>query len=232
MNRPASTRLAASMLEQLVPGLGPLEWRHAELVENNSLVVERPADTVLFDEGNPCRAFVLLASGVVRVTRTRADGRELLLYRVRPGEICVLTLGCLMGRSSYPARGVSERPIRSLMLPAVLFDQLTVELPAFRSFVFGAFAERMEGLLDLAATVAFDRVDQRLASALLTRSRIVGSEEVPATHQELASEIGTVRELVTRTLERFATAGAVELARARVTLVDRMALERIAVPQE
>jgi CRP/FNR family transcriptional regulator len=219
---------AAGALERLVPGMSPLIAPLAAALAADARVVERPAGTVMFDVGSPCSGLLLLERGVVRVSRLGPEGRELLLYRVRPGETCVLTLSCLLGRAEYPARGVAESALHGVLLSRDMFERLTGTSEPFRRFVFDSFTERLTGLLDLTAAVAFDRLDQRLAGALLAHVEATRAIELAATHQQLAQELGTVRERVSRLLESFEARGAVELGRGRIVVRDKTLLGRIA----
>lgn len=214
------------LLRTLVPGTRLDEARLAAEVARAGMRLARGAGTVLFDEGADCPGLLLLETGSVRVSRASPDGRELLLYRVRPGETCVLTVSCLLGRGRYPARGVAEDEVRGLLLPAPLFERLLDAEPAFRAFVFRTFSERIGGLLELATAVAFDRLDRRLAAALLARVERSGSIDLAVTHQALADELGSVRERISRLLEGFESAGAVELGRGHVVVRDKEALAR------
>jgi CRP/FNR family transcriptional regulator, anaerobic regulatory protein len=214
------------LLRRLVPGLRLDEPRLAAEVARTGARVARERGTLMFDEGATCPGLLLLEDGTVRVSRVSADGRELLLYRVRPGETCVLTVSCLLGRGRYPARGVAEEPVRGVLLPAAVFERLIDAEPAFRDFVFRSFSERIGGLLELATAVAFERLDRRLAAALLAGVERSGSIDLAVTHQALADELGTVRERVSRLLEGFEAAGAVELGRGHVVVRDKDALVR------
>lgn len=221
-----ASRRHADLLRRLIPGLRLDEPRLAAEVERTGMPVTRAGGSVLFDEGAACPGLLLLEDGSVRVSRASPDGRELLLYRVLPGETCVLTVSCLLGRGHYPARGVAEAEVRGLLLPTPLFERLLDTEPAFRDFVFRTFSERIGGLLELATAVAFDRLDRRLATALLARVERTGSIDLAVTHQALADELGTVRERVSRLLEGFEAAGAVELGRGHVVVRDKDALGR------
>lgn len=223
---PASGRLA-----RLVPGAGPFAGALARDVDARATAVRRAAGAVVFDVGSPCAGMILLEHGALRVSRLGPEGRELMLYRVRPGETCVLTLSCLIGRSDYPARGVVEEDADGLLVPADLFHRLVAEVEAFRDFAFASFVERIAGLLDLATAVAFERLDRRLAAALLERVESSGRIELAVTHAELATELGTVRERVSRLLEGFAARGAVELGRGRIMVRDKSALRATATGQ-
>jgi len=177
-----------------------------------------PAGTLLFEEHAPCQGFPLVLAGEVRVARGSPQGRSIELYRVGPGELCVVSACGLFGQSPLAAHGVAVAPTRLLLLSPAGFEQWTTHAP-FRRFVFGIFADRLADLMSLAEAVAFQRLDQRLAAALLGHG-----PTVVTTHQALADELGTVREIVTRLLKRFERAGWVSLARERIELRDAAAL--------
>ena len=179
--------------------------------------------TELFAERHACRGFPLLIAGSIKVVKNTSAGREMLLYRVEPGGSCVITSSCLLGHTRYTARGIAETPLRLLMLPTALFEKLIAGNAAFRDFVFHLLAERIAELMLLVEEVAFHRLDQRLAKLLLGKS-----EPIHATHQTLADELGSVREIVSRLLKGFAAQGLVTLGRERVELVDRDGLRQLA----
>lgn len=186
-------------------------------------VVRAPAGSVLFDAGQPCRGFPLLVEGSVRVSMASAEGREILLYRVEPGQGCILSGGCLLGHSDYSARGVAEEDATLLLVPPALFQTLMIESEPFRRLVFGMYGERLAEVMQLVDAVAFRRLDQRLAQLLIRRGPVV-----EATHQKLADELGSVREIVSRLLRSFETRGWVRLERERITLVQPKALSLLA----
>lgn len=184
--------------------------------------MEVPAGAMLFEERAPCRGFPLVLSGEVRVARGSSQGRSLELYRVGPGELCIVSASCLFGRQPLSAHGEAAAPTRLAVLPPATFDAWCANEP-FRRYVFGVFADRLADLMALAEAVAFQRLDQRLAAALLGHGDVLQT-----THQSLADELGTVREIVTRLLRRFERAGWVELGRERLALRDPAALRRLA----
>jgi CRP/FNR family transcriptional regulator, anaerobic regulatory protein len=181
-----------------------------------------PSGSMLFAEGTPCQGFPMLLSGEVRVARGSPGGRTLELYRVTPGELCVASTSCLFGQSLLIAHGIATQDTELVVLSPSGFERWVAD-PAFRKFVFGTFADRLADLMSLAEAVAFQRLDQRLAGALLGHGNVIN-----ATHQALADELGTVREIVTRLLKRFERAGWLQLGRERVTLRDPAALRLLA----
>jgi len=199
----------------------PAATIQAELAERTAWA-EVPIATTLFDEQAPCRGFPLLLAGEVRVARGSSQGRSLELYRVTPGELCVVSTACLFGHRTPSAHGVTTLPTTLAVLSPAAFEALSGYEP-FRRFVFGIFADRLGDLMALAEAVAFQRLDQRLAASLLGHGLVVS-----ATHQTLADELGTVREIVSRLLRRFERAGWLSLGREHIELRDAAALRRLA----
>jgi CRP/FNR family transcriptional regulator len=180
------------------------------------------AGTVLFSENTVCQGFPLVLDGEVKVSRHSLDGRSLELYRVVPGELCLVSSAGLFRSAPLMARGISTRPTRLLLIAPSIFVQW-LETPVFRDEVLGLFAERMADLTGLIDAVAFQRLDQRLAATLLGRG-----QSLALTHQQLANELGTVREMVSRLLRRFEREGWVELARENIIIRDSKALRAVA----
>ena len=219
-----------SLLERHVPGLEVSSSFLLGDIANNALVLDRGKGTVLFDPGSSCGGMLLVDRGLIRVSRPGPRGRELTLYRVSPTQICVITLSCVLAETSYPARGVVERDLRGVLLPVALFRRMTEEIPAFRSDIFQSFTPRLDELIDLASAVTFEHLDTRLAAFLLGKFSDHGVQELEITHQEIASELGTVRERVSRLLENLEAEGVVKLSRGRVGVLDRESLRRLASP--
>lgn len=188
----------------------------------NAPLLSVPAGTALFDERQPCTGFPFLLSGAVKVIKAAPNGRVLPLYRVLPGETCIVTSSCLLGHVEYNARGEAEGETSLIFLPRQQFDTL-LAMPPFRNFIFRLFSERIVGLMQLVEEVAFRKLDQRLASLLLGKGKILYT-----THQALADELGSVREIVSRLLKDLAEQGLVELGREQITVLDPAGLRRIA----
>ncbi|MBK8047675.1 MAG: Crp/Fnr family transcriptional regulator [Anaerolineales bacterium] len=207
----------------LYPVLGQLSPSLREAVRLDLISVNAPVGHLLFDLDSACSLFLLPASGAVRVVKPAVSGREILLYRVLPGDSCVLTVSCLLGHATYPARGIVEHEISGVALSQALFNRLVGESSAFRTFVFRYFAGRVAELMELVEEVAFGPMDQRLANYLVERGPVVR-----ATHQLIADEIGTVREVVSRRLKQLEAGGLVRLERGQVVVVDAVRLQRMA----
>ena len=201
----------------LVPALAILETPARERLAAMTQQFTAPAGTVLFSEGSACHAYLILLSGQVRVQKVGANGREIVLYRVEPGETCVITTACLMAGVDYDAEGIAEADIVAQALPLSGFRELLASSAGFRDFVFRTYGTRISSLLLLLEEVAFGRIDQRLAACLLERAK--GSGEIGGTHQDLAVELGTAREVVSRQLKEFERHGWVSLGRGQIRLL-------------
>jgi CRP/FNR family transcriptional regulator, anaerobic regulatory protein len=209
-------------LHELYPVLGQLPPALAARTTAEAQVLTVPDGTVVFDEHQACQGFPFVIKGDIRVLKPAANGRELPLYRVLPGESCIISSSCLLGHSDYNARGVAEGETTLALMPRPLFDELLAE-PAFRDFVFHLFSDRIAELMQVIEEVAFRKLDQRLAGLLLGKGKLVH-----ATHQHLADELGSVREMVSRLLKGFAEQGLVKLSREQVEILDPAGLRRIA----
>lgn len=206
-------------LEQF-PSLLDLEKSAREMLAKSARVVEAPIGTVGYREGGPCGAYVMRLVGQSRVYKMSASGREILLYRVGPGETCVITTTCLLGNSDYPASTVVEEAIKDVIIPSAAFNQLMIDSKIFRTFVMTNYGALISDLIVLLDEVAFHSLDARIAKLLLD----AGSDSVLKTHQQIADELGTAREVVSRQIKRFEQKNWVSLGRGQVELLDRAAL--------
>jgi len=192
----------------------------AELLATAS-VMHLPAGTVLFDENQPCQGFPLLLSGSIHVIKAAANGRELQLYSVDPGESCILTSSCLLGHTKYKARGVAKQDTELAVLPPPAFRKLVSVHEPFRDYIFGLFSERLTDLMQLVSAVAFQKLDQRLAALLVAKPT-----PIHITHQALADELGSVREIISRLLKNFAEQGWIKLGREQIEIIDAASLKK------
>lgn len=208
---------APSELLRLYPALAHLPGLLPRLP-----IMAVPAGTALFREGESCQGFPMVIEGEVRVSRSGANGRELELYRVTPGEMCLVSSASLFGHQPLSARGVTTGATKLALLTPADFETALADA-VFRQYVLGIFAARMADLSALIEAVAFQRLDSRLAAALLGHG-----QQVRLTHQALADELGTVREMVTRLLHRFERDGLVALSRECITVCDSAGLRAVA----
>jgi CRP/FNR family transcriptional regulator len=183
------------------PGLRKLEASIQKPLLETSRVVTIPMGTRIFGPGQSPENYLLLLDGTVRVQQVSETGREIVLYRVSAGESCALTTACLMGYEEYQAEGIAETDVQAVAIPRATFDDLIARSAEFRRFVFTAFSVRVTNLFKIIDEVAFSRIDIRLAQRLLDLADAEG--RVALTHQQLASELGTAREVISRQLHEF-----------------------------
>lgn len=189
-----------------------------------------PRGTVLFRPDDACGGFVVLHEGSVKVSLTAENGREITLYRVRPGEVCLQTFGCLINGSRYSAEAVSETEVALEVVPVAEFQRLVADDAPFRERLFAAVASRFSDLERLVEDIALTSLDARLARALLRLAD--GEGMVHATHEVLAVEIGSARAAVSRQLAALAREGLVELTRGHIRLADQASLKALATSGE
>lgn len=195
------------------PALATLPTDLRERVRREARSVALAPGDAVFHPGDACGGLPLVLDGSVRVQMTGCSGHEIVLYRIASGEACTLSIGCLMAGRGYRASAIAETASNALLLPQRLFDTLMEESGAFRRAIMAAYGERLDTLMLLIEEVAFRRMDDRLAEWLLNHA------ETPAldiTHQTLAVELGTAREVISRVLKEFERRGWVRLGRRRI----------------
>lgn len=208
------------------PSLSQLEPDVVRMLEQSAIPVTLPPGAKAFEAGMPCGNYLMLASGRVRVQQVSECGREIVLYRISGGESCVLTTACLLAHEDYAAEAIAEAEVSAMAVPRSCFDRLLGLSPKFRDLVFTAYASRLTDLLLLVEEVAFGHIDARLAERMLALQDPPGT--LSMTHQHLAAELGTAREVVSRQLKEFERRGLVRRDRGRIDILDPDAMAEIA----
>lgn len=187
-----------------------------------------PRGARLFGPGDPVQGYAIVLSGRVDVMLATASGREILIYSVIPGQSCIQsTLGLMGGDTAYSALAETTCETRLVLVPRALFTELLADSEGFRAVVFTAFAGRMRLMMEMLERLAFQTVEARLAEHLLRLEPEPGAP-LRITQAELAAQLGTAREVVSRRLEGWARLGLVETGRGTVRLLDPAALRAIA----
>lgn len=207
-------------LLRLFPSLQGLDACLQERLTQSLQWMSAPGASELFAAGDPCRAFPLLLAGEVRVLRGTPDGHEIELYRIRPGESCIVSTSCLLGETHYPARGQSLGNVLLAALPYPVFDALIGGHMPFRRYVFALFAERLALMMQQVEDIAFRSLARRIAALVLATD----GDYLETTHEMLAVQIGASREAVSRALKKLEDAGCISLARGRIAVADRARL--------
>jgi CRP/FNR family transcriptional regulator len=217
--------LLATRIGAMFPTLASAPADVIERIARTGVHRRVPAGTVMFSEHSPCSGYPLVLAGSIRVLQRYPNGRELQLYRVKPGESCLLSGSCLLGHANYAASGVAETEVELLIVPPAEFHALIAADETFRRHVFAMFGERLASLMQIVEAIAYQKLDQRLAALLVQKSP---TGDIHATHQALADELGSVREIVSRLLRSFEDRGWVDLGRERIRVTDRSALAVLA----
>lgn len=182
-----------------------------------------PAGREIFAEGDLVEAIALVLSGVVRVYKIGESGREITLYRFGDGQSCILTANAILSRKTFPAIATVERDAEAVMVPAEKFREWVNKYESWRDYVFDLLSERLSSVMALVDEVAFRRMDARLAAFLLKRARL--ENPLHLTHQQIAGELGSSREVISRLLEDFTERGWVRAGRGEIAIIDAEALE-------
>ncbi|WP_107495811.1 Crp/Fnr family transcriptional regulator [Thalassobius sp. I31.1] len=207
-------------------GLSQLKPDLREQLVSRSKVVTLAPDTVIFGPDKTPENLLLLLEGTVRVQQLSEGGREIVLYRVNAGESCVMTTACLLAYDDYSAEGIAETEVVAAAIPRTVFEELISTSETFRRFVFTAYSRRITDLFQVIEDIAFQRMDIRLAQRLLELSR--DGDVIKSTHQKMAAELGTAREVISRQLQEFQRREWVAQSRGTITLLDKTALGLLA----
>jgi CRP/FNR family transcriptional regulator len=176
-----------------------------------------------FNTNSPCMGFSMLLSGSIRVVKMGVNGREVELYRLQPGESCLISSSCMLGKANYSATAIAQTDLLVFTIPPSVFKQLMARNEALRDFVFSQFSQRLADLMMLVEAIAFQKLDQRLAALLLEEG-----PQLKTSHAKLADRLGTVRDIVGRLLKNFEQRALVSLGRERIAVLDPAGLEEIA----
>ncbi|SHE96031.1 CRP/FNR family transcriptional regulator, anaerobic regulatory protein [Mariniphaga anaerophila] len=171
------------------------------------------ANKPLMREGQFISSFPLIIRGMIRITRTSNDGNELLLYYLQENEVCAMSLTCCMAHQKSNVMAVAEEETEALMLPVSLLDKWMCEYPSWRQFVMQTFQSRFRELIETIDSIAFLRLDERLVKFFTDRYQKLGNPTFFGTHQELAIQLNTSREVVSRLLKKLEKDGKIELSR-------------------
>ncbi len=188
-----------------------------------------PPDQTVFHQGDDCANYLLVISGSVKVFSRAENGREVILYRVTDGESCTLTTACLFAKKPYPAEGITETETRALAIPREIFNRGLAESEIFRKMVFDQYAKRLADVIGLVEQLSFGRIDIRLARLLLKMGQ--DSSLITTTHQAIASELGTAREVISRQLKVFEQQQLLELQRGSISIINPQGLHETAETQ-
>ena len=231
-NPVAGGRSSAALKQEILAKVPFIDEASPELrnaLAENAVVVRLRAGEYFLREGDSCAHFAVVASGRMRVFKLGENGHEITLYHVGPGEACPLNVSCILSESTVPAMACVEDDVEAIVVPAATFRRWIAEHESLRSFVFRMFAGRLTEVMSLVEEVAFRRMDQRLAGRLAELFESEGSDgSVEITHAELAANLGTAREVVSRLLKEFERLDAIRLQRGKIFVRNSALLRTLA----
>ena len=207
--------------DQVAEALPFLQTASPEVIRDfkaNAYFAKIPSGREIFVEGDKVDGIALMMSGVVRVYKLGETGREITLYRFGEGESCVITANAILNRQDFPAIAQVEQDAEAVMIAAEIFDEWVRKYDPWRDFVFSLVSDRLASVMEIVDQVAFHRMDRRVASFLLNRSKL--QNPIMITHQEIANEIGSSREVISRLLEDFSNRELVRLSRGEIRILD------------
>ena len=189
-----------------------------------AIVTSVPAGGAICLENNQCAHLPIALSGVARVYKVSDEGKELTLYRVEPGESCILTASCILNQQAFPANAVALTDMEAIVIPASDVNQWMHKHHDWRQYIFQLIARRLGNVIELVEEVAFQRMDVRLAAYLHESS--THSDIIRRTHESIATDLGTSREVISRLLKEFEQQGLVALSRGEIKILEREHLTR------
>lgn len=215
-----------NFLAGTLPFWGALTEEEKERSLSNIETKAFPKGTVLYHVGMGEASFKIVRSGIIRVFISTSDGNEVTLYRLMGGDVCVLSVVCIMNANSLDIHMEAETDSEVSMLPAWVYQRLNEENNAVKDFTQQILTERFQAAMQVVSDLAFNNVGKRLAKGLLQQMRLLDSKEIFITHEALAKDIGSAREVVSRTLKHFENLGIVSLSRGKITILDAEELEK------
>ncbi len=209
-----------NLLENDLPFLGLANDEIKQKILQYGSLAKLPKGTVIFDEGSECNTLAVIITGRVRVYKLGESGKEITIYRIFEGESCILTISSILSNLTFPATAVAEEETEALILPADIFKELVNKDEAWRNYTFGLVNKRLANIITVVEKVAFKRMDERIAEFLVKKS---DSEPngLNITHQEIADELGTHREVISRILKEFEKLELIKLSRNRIEILNR-----------
>ena len=218
----------ASKLDALFPFVRELSPAGRELLDRHAIPRTLPPGTMVLSEGQVCVDLLLVTLGHLRVFKTSPGGREITIYRVYPGDGCVISVSSVLSGAPYPANVVTPVATQVMALPAAQMRALYEREPAVQTMVARDMAGVLAEMMTLVAEVAFRRMDARLAALLVRESASTPAGVITLSHEEMALHLGTAREVVSRLLENLRADGLIHGERRAVTVLDPSALQALA----
>jgi len=217
--------ITPEILEELrsaYPFLRALTESEIDSIRQYSILKTLPAGETVFLKGDTCSFFAFILSGRVRVFKTGETGREITLYRFEKGESCILTASCIMSKNTFPAEAEVEEEIQTVLVPHELLREFVKQYDPWRRYFFDLLSSRLSEVMEIVEEVAFRKMDSRIAEYIISNS---AEGVLNATHLEIASELGTSREVVSRILKDLEKEKLIILDRGKILINNKLGLD-------
>ena len=213
----AEIQINSTLIRKYLPAIQQYELIDA--IANFGQTCQFPAGTKLLDAGSTITAVPIVFSGIVKVFRVDEEGREVLLYYIKEGESCAMTLTSCLRNATSVVRAVAESDVQLILLPAHRVVEFRIRFPDWNDFIMDTFALRFDEMIAFIDGISFHRMDFRLFKYLHEKSRLLQSRVLKMSHSDIAREINTSREVVSRLLKQLEREGALHLSREQITLI-------------
>jgi CRP/FNR family transcriptional regulator len=210
-------KITPEELKNVFPALNSPELID-DIIKNGILKTFEPEELILSSESY-IKSVPLIISGLTKVIREDAEDKEVLLYYLKPGETCAMALVCCMSNAKSNIKAIAENETEILLIPVTKMDDWLTKHNTWKAFIMGTYKRRFDMLLETIDSIAFNNIDQRLINYLEKRVDVTGNNEVLSTHSQIASDLGTSREVVSRLLKKLEKMGNVELGRNKIVLL-------------
>ena len=188
--------------------------------------IEAPAGAPICQSGDFCESLFIVLEGQVKVYRPAENGRSLTLYYVNATESCILTASCIINGMPFPAYAETLTKVKALSIPPLKVKQWLESEPLWQQYILGLLSQRMSSLIELVNALAFQGLDKRLSLWLLERSSLNPQKTIETTHQSIANELASSREVISRMLKDFEKDGLIKLSRGSIQILDKELLEK------
>jgi CRP/FNR family transcriptional regulator len=215
-------------LAQSLPFWQSLSLSEKDLIRENTRFQSYHKGMLQYGSRSECAGLILVQSGQLRAYINSDDGREISLYRLLPLDICIMSASCMLKNLSFEIQLSTEKNSALYIIPTPVFESISNQNPAVKSFLLELMSARFSDVMWVLEQLVFSNVGKRLASVLLEQSVLSGALVLEVTHEEIAKDIGTAREVVTRLLKQFQLDGMVKLFRSRIEIINENKLRRFA----
>lgn len=207
-------------------------WHALTPVQQDDLVhhihtVHYPAGALLHQGSQDCTGLILINTGQLRIFLLSDSGKEITLYRMLEQDVCILSASCIIKNLTFDVHIEAEKDTTAYIIPTALYDTLNKTIPTIQNFTTSLISSRFSDVMWIVEQIVFMKMDARLAQYLLEQSSLENSNTLYTTHEKIAKDLGTAREVVTRLLKYFQNEGIISLERHKIHLIHTLKLQRI-----